>query len=94
MEFVWDPKKNKINLKKHGVDFEEAKTVFDDIFAIIIDDFFHSNLEQREIIVGQSSKYRLLYVVFVEQKNYIRIISARKLTSAERRRYERGQFNI
>ena len=94
MEFEWNSDKNKINLKKHGVDFEEAKPVFDDIFAIIIDDLFHSNFEQREIIVGQSSKYRLLYVVFVEEKNYIRIISARKLTSAERRSYEQGQFNI
>lgn len=93
MEFEWNSDKNKINLKKHGVDFEEAKTVFDDIFAIIIDDLYHSNIEQREIIVGQSSRYRLLYVVFVEEKNYIRIISARKLTSAERRRYEQGQFN-
>lgn len=61
MEFEWNPDKDKINLKKHGIDFEEAKSVFYDIFAIIIDDRFHSNLEQREIIVGQSSKCRLLY---------------------------------
>ena len=94
MEFEWDPDKNKINQKKHGIDFEEAKTVFDDISAVIIDDRFHSNLKQREIIVGQSSQYRLLYVVFVERINHIRIISARKLTSAERKLYEQGQFNI
>ena len=82
MKFEWDPHKNQRNLNKHGVTFEEAQTVFDDLFAVIIEDFFHSIPEQREIIVGQSSENRLLYVVFVEKKDYIRIISARKLTSA------------
>ena len=93
MKFEWDPRKNKSNHKKHGVSFEETQTVFDDIFAAIIEDCFHSFPEQREIIVGQSSENRLLYVVFVEKKDCIRIISARKLTSAERRRYEQGQFS-
>ena len=93
MEFEWDAAKNQINIKKHGVDFDEAKTVFDDILAVIIDDRFHSNIEQREIIVGESSKYRLLYVVFVERGDCIRIISARKLTTAERRGYEQGKFD-
>ena len=94
MKFEWDQDKNKTNIFKHSIDFEEAKTVFDDIFAVIIEDRFHSNLEQREIIVGQSSDYRLLYVVFIERKNRIRIISARLLTSNERRHYEQGHFNI
>ncbi len=93
MKFEWDPGKNQSNLEKHGVAFEEARTVFDDILAIIIDDRFHSTLEKREIIVGQSSRYRLLYVVFSERENRIRIISARQLTSAERRRYEQEQFD-
>jgi len=93
MEFEWDTNKNQSNIKKHGVDFEEAKSAFDDIFAIIIDDRFHSKLEQREIIVGESSKSRLLYVVFVERGDRIRIISARKLTTVERRRYEQEKFN-
>ena len=88
MQFEWDRKKNQRNLRKHGVDFEETKSVFDDMFALIIEDRFHSSSEQREIIVGRSSEGRFLYVVFVESENSIRIISARKLTSAERRRYE------
>lgn len=93
MEFEWNLNKNRSNLKKHDIDFEEAKYVFDDIFAMIIDDRFHSNLEQREIIIGQSSKNNLLYVVFVERGNIIRIIGARKLTSSERRRYEQKSFD-
>jgi uncharacterized protein len=93
MKFEWDQKKNKTNLLKHGVNFEEAITVFDDIFAVIIEDIYHSSFEQREIIVGQSSEYRLLYVVFVEKNNKIRIISARLLMSSERKRYEQGRFN-
>ena len=94
MKFDWDQDKNKANIIKHSIDFEEAKTVFDDVFAVIIEDHFHSNLEQREIIVGQSSNNRLLYVVFIERKDRIRIISARLLTSGERRRYEQGYFSI
>ena len=93
MEFEWNTVKNQINVQKHGVDFEEAKSIFDDIFAIIIEDRFHSILEQREIIVGQSIKNRLLYVVFVDKGNCIRIISARKLSSIERRRYEQGKLS-
>jgi uncharacterized protein len=88
MQFEWDRNKNECNLRKHGVDFEETMSVFDDIFAVIIEDRFHSNSEQREIIVGRSSNGRFLYVVFVESENSICIISARKLTPAERRRYE------
>lgn len=92
MKFEWDPHKNRRNLEKHGVDFEEAQTVFDDAFAVILEDRFHSVLESRQIIVGQSSNNRLLYVAFLDKKASIRIISARRLTSAERRRYEQKQF--
>ena len=63
------------------------------LFALIIDDRAHSNLERQEIIVEQSSESRLLYVVFSETGTCIRIISARKLTSAERRRYEKGKLD-
>ncbi len=93
MKFEWDSYKNQSNLEKHGVTFEEAQFVFDDVFAVIIEDDFHSISEFREIIVGQSSKNRLLYIVFTEKKEYIRIISARKLTAPERRRYEQGKFS-
>jgi len=93
MKFEWDLRKNQSNLEKHGVTFKEAQTVFNDLFAVIIEDRFHSITEQREIIVGQSLKNRLLYVVFAEKKDYIRNISARKLTSAERKCQEHGQFS-
>lgn len=93
MKFEWDTNKNQSNVKKHGVNFDEAKSVFDDILALVIDDRFHSHSEVREIIVGESSKSRLLYVVFVEREDCIRIVSARKLTTAERRCYEQGRFD-
>ena len=79
-------------ITEKGKKNKEARSVFDDNFAIIIEDRFHSNQEQREIIVGESSKSRLLYVVFVEKEESIRIISARKLTSIERKRYEQGEI--
>ena len=93
MRFEWNQDKNILNLLKDGVDFEESMSVFDDGFALIIEDHAHSSFERREIIVGQSSENRLLYVVFSERGNGIRIISARKLTSAEKRRYEKGKFD-
>ncbi len=52
MKFEWDPRKNKSNLEKHGVAFEEAQTVFDDIFAAIIEDRFHSIPEQPVVFTG------------------------------------------
>lgn len=88
-EFEWNPEKAKINRKDHGVDFEEAETVFDDLYARIIDDPDHSVEERREIIIGYSDKSRLLFVSFTERVPYlIRIISARKANSKERKGYE------
>jgi len=92
MKFEWDPRKNNTNLIKHGINFEEAISVFNDVYAIIINDRFHSTEEYREIILGKSKNNHLLYVVFVEKTNSIRIISARKLTSSERKRYENGKL--
>ena len=60
LEFEWDSKKGKANLSKHGVSFDEALTVFRDPLARIFDDEDHSIEEQREIIIGQSAKGRLL----------------------------------
>jgi uncharacterized protein len=88
VEFEWDSDKAKRNLKKHGVDFEEAETVFDDPYARIIDDPDHSVEENREIIIGQSDRNRLLYVSFTARGNVIRIISARKADQSEHKAYE------
>ena len=60
--FEWDEKKNAINQKKHRISFEEAKTVFDDVEALIIDDPDHSIDEERFIILGFSSRANLLVV--------------------------------
>lgn len=56
MEFEWDESKAAANLKKHGISFQEAKTVFNDPLALIFDDEAHSTNEQREIIIGHSPK--------------------------------------
>lgn len=67
MKFEWDQSKAASNLKKHGVSFEEAKTVFDNPLAVIFDDEAHSVDEQREIIIGHSRQNRLLFIAFTER---------------------------
>lgn len=94
LNFEWDANKADSNLKKHGVRFEEAKTVFSDPFAMIFDDELHSTpYEPREIIIGHSSRGRLLLTAFTERfTNVIRLISSRLATKLEQRRYqEHGQ---
>ena len=88
LEFEWDTKKAARNTTKHGITFDEAATVFRDGFAMIIDDPDHPEPEQREIILGESEKKRLLVVSFTERPPRLRIISARKATKQERRKYE------
>lgn len=89
IEFEWDENKNEINKKKHKISFDEAKTVFYDSEALIIDDPEHSENEDRFIILGLSKKTRLLVVCHCYRKSdsIIRIISARKATVAEARYY-------
>lgn len=86
--FEWNPRKATSNLAKHGIDFPEAITVFSDPLASIFDDDDHSEDEKREIIVGHSSRGRLLFVCFTEQRNVIRIFSARSATKQEKEDYE------
>lgn len=86
--FEWDEEKAKANLKKHKVSFDEAATVFSDPFSITIPDPDHSVGEQRYIDIGNSDKGRVLVVVYTERGDNIRIISCRKATPRERRRYE------
>ena len=81
-----------LNLKKHGVSFEEAKTVFDNPLAVIFDDEAHSIDESREIIIGHSQRNRLLLVVFTERSSSIRIISTRLATRKEREDYEQNSL--
>jgi uncharacterized DUF497 family protein len=89
LQFEWDEHKADTNAKKHGVTFEEARTVFFDEQARLIDDPDHSEDEERFVILGLSSTPRLLLVCHCYRKagNVIRIISARKATARESRSY-------
>ena len=90
MKFEWSEGKAGTNFKKHGVTFDEAKTVFDDSLASIFDDVWHSSDEQRELIIGVSNKAKLLVVSFTERTDgVIRIISARMATTVEIKNHER-----
>jgi len=89
VQFEWDPKKAKRNLKKHGVSFEEGVTVFYDPLSATFDDPDHSVGEHRYITIGLSSRDRLLFVAHAERGEILRIISARPATAHERKRHER-----
>ena len=87
--FEWDSKKAKANHRKHGVSFDEARTVFADPLAAIFADLEHSIEEHREIIVDHSILGRLVLVCFTERrKDRIRIINARSATRREQSEYE------
>jgi uncharacterized DUF497 family protein len=88
--FEWDEDKAKANLRKHGISFDEATTVFLDPFSATITDPDHSTGEQRYVDVGSSERDRVLVVVYTERGARIRIISCRKATPAERKAYEEG----
>ena len=87
--FEWDLAKAATNLKKHGVSFEEASTVFDDPLSITIDDDEHSDEEQRFVTMGRSDAARLVVVCHCDRKQRIRIINARPAERYEQRQYER-----
>jgi len=89
LTFEWDESKANENLKKHGVSFDEAKTVFNDPFSVTIDDPDHSIEENRYVDIGLSSKSRLIVVSYIERNGRIRIISSRKATRRERKDYEK-----
>ena len=91
--FEWDDDKAQANLHKHGISFEEAQTVFHDPFETTISDPDHSTNENRFITLGESNKKRIVVVVYVERRNKIRLISARKATRAERKNYEEENFD-
>lgn len=86
LRIEWDPKKAAQNLRKHGVSFEEAQTVFSDDRARLINDPDHSEDEDRFVLLGLSNSLRILVVIhcYREEGNVVRIISARKATREER----------
>lgn len=93
LRFEWDPAKAKRNLRRHRVSFEEATTAFDDELSLTVPDPSHSFGEERFVLIGQSSRGRLVVVAFTEHGtdiDRIRIISARLADRGERRNYEEG----
>jgi hypothetical protein len=88
VEFEWDPGKAERNLRKHGVAFSEAATVFGDPLGTTVADPDHSVGEHRFITIGRSPRSRWLMVSHTDRRGRVRIISARQLTPAERRAYE------
>ena len=94
--FEWDGTKARINLEKHKISFDEASTIFSDPFLITFVDDFHSDKEERFISIGLSEKNRVLLAVHTEREEksetvVIRIISCRKATQPERKRYEENE---
>ncbi len=83
MQFEWDSTKATANLSKHGVSFDEAKSVFDDPLYVDFYDPDHSDGENGYIIIGQSQQGRLLMVSYTERNDTIRIISSREVTATE-----------
>jgi len=91
LTFEWDEAKDLSNQRRHGVDFEEAKTVFNDPRSITVADAQHSEDEDRFIDIGISSRGRLIVVCYTERAESIRIINCRKATRSEGKTYEQAK---
>ena len=91
MDFEWNRQKAEINIQKHSVAFEEASSVFGDTLSITFPDPDHSIKEQRYLIIGLSSKNRILIISHLYYNETIRIISTRRATKQERKFYECGK---
>ena len=90
MDYEWDPGKDRINQRKHGVSFREACTVFLDSLAATVDDPRHSIGEFRFLTTGYTLNNRLVVVAHMDRGDRIRIITARVATPRERRHYEQA----
>ena len=88
MQFEWDRQKAAGNQRKHAVQFEEAASAFQDDMFLVFADPDHSVDEERFIIIGESNRKRLLVIAYTERGGSIRIISARRATTKERKVYE------
>jgi uncharacterized DUF497 family protein len=87
-DFEWDDAKAATNLAKHGVAFDEAVTVFDDPDALDMPDLLDPT---RLVLIGESRRLRVLFVVHAERGDRVRLISARRASPAQRRVYEKGR---
>jgi uncharacterized DUF497 family protein len=89
MSIEWDPTKAKSNLSKHGISFADVEPAFYDEFALSMSDPF-SISEERFVLVGRDALGKVLTIAYTYRGEYIRVISARPATKAERRTYEKG----
>jgi hypothetical protein len=89
MDIIWDPEKAKSNFRKHKVHFADAESVLYDTMALTIEDQ-EVDGEKRFVTVGTDSIGRIVLLVYTYRGKSIRLISARKATSSERRYYEEG----
>lgn len=92
MEFEWDESKAEANLRKHGVPFDEAGSVFGDPLAITYFDPAHSDEEDRFLTIGMSQEGRIVILSHTDRGDRIRILSAREATRGERKGYEDGRL--
>jgi len=94
LHFTWDQRKDRGNQMKHGVSFDEAKTVFSDEYARIMEDSDHSPGEERFVLLGLSGRLRVLLVSHTYRRDdeEIRIVSARKASRSEHKQY--WQFRL
>jgi uncharacterized protein len=90
LQYEWDAHKAETNIRKHGITFADAVSVFEDDYAITIQDEHPE--ENRYIILGEDARARLLVIIFSFRGDKIRIISARKATGAELETYRRDQL--
>ena len=88
MRFEWDEIKAIVNMRKHGISFEEAEAIFGDPNTITLFDDRHSDVEDRFIDIGTSTQGRILVVVYTENDERVRLISCRRATPKERQQYE------
>ena len=88
LDFEWDETKAEANRKKHKISFKEATAVFGDVLSITMLDPDHSKAEARYITIGLSNASQLLVIAHTDRRGKIRIISARKATKNERKKYE------
>jgi hypothetical protein len=90
LKFEWDRRKAVLNIKKHGVSFEEAATAFGDPLSVTIHDPKHSDDEDRFLLLGEIQDKKLVVVAHNDRKDTIRLINARPATRQEREDYEKN----
>ena len=88
--FEWDAEKARQNVDKHGISFEEAVTAFGDPLSLTVSDPDLSDSEERQLLLGMSRRSRLVVVAFTERGDRLRIITARRASRREKRKYEEG----